>query len=70
MILFTCAEVQSGLDRVEWAEGLIRQLPDTHDGRNSWLVNYGRGPEAKALREARGVTWDEYYKAAQTITTK
>lgn len=36
------AEIQSGLDRVKWAEALIRQLPDNHDGRNSWLLNYGR----------------------------
>lgn len=34
-------EIQSGLDRVKWAEGLIRQLPESHDGRNSWLLNYG-----------------------------
>jgi len=33
-------EIQSGLDRVRWAEGLIRQLPDNHDGRNAWLANY------------------------------
>ena len=26
---------------VRWAEGLIRQLPVDHDGRNSWLLNYG-----------------------------
>lgn len=34
------AEIQSGLSRVRWAEGLIRQLPGDHDGRNSWLLNY------------------------------
>ncbi|MDD5277705.1 MAG: hypothetical protein PHR16_16685 [Methylovulum sp.] len=34
------AEITSGLDRVRWAELLIRQLPDDHDGRNSWLLNY------------------------------
>ncbi len=37
----TAAEKQSGYDRVKWAEGLIRQLPETHEGRNSWLLNYG-----------------------------
>jgi hypothetical protein len=41
VIVLTGAEVQSGLDRVRWAEGLIRQLPADHDGRNSWLENYG-----------------------------
>lgn len=35
------AEIQSGVSRVKWAEDLIRQLPETHEGRNSWLLNYG-----------------------------
>lgn len=39
-IKLTPAEIQSGHDRVRWAEGLIRQLPVDHDGRNSWLLNY------------------------------
>ena len=34
----------------KWAEGLISQLPDTHDGRNSWLLNYGAGEEAEKIR--------------------
>lgn len=42
-IPLTVAELQSGLDRVRWAELLIRQLPEDHEGRNSWLLNYGRG---------------------------
>lgn len=41
-IALTPAEVQSGLDRVRFAEGLIRQLPADHDGRNTWLLNYGQ----------------------------
>lgn len=40
VIELTPAEIQSGLDRVKRAEGLIRQLPEDHDGRNSWLLNY------------------------------
>lgn len=40
-IELTRAEIQSGLDRVRHAEGLIRQLPADHDGRNTWLLNYG-----------------------------
>lgn len=28
-------------DPMRWAEGLIRQLPTDHDGRNSWLLNHG-----------------------------
>ncbi len=41
VIMLDKAEIQSGHDRVKWAEGLIRQLPVNHDGRNSWLLNYG-----------------------------
>lgn len=41
-IQLTPSEIQSGTDRVRWAEGLIRQLPENHEGRNSWLLNYGR----------------------------
>jgi hypothetical protein len=42
VIVLTPEEIQSGHDRVRWAEGLIRQLPEDHDGRNSWLLNYGK----------------------------
>lgn len=41
VIRLTRAEVQSGFDRVRQAEALIRQLPSDHDGRNTWLMNYG-----------------------------
>lgn len=44
-------EIQSGSTRVDWAEGLIVQLPKNHDGRNSWLLNYGVQNEAKKLRK-------------------
>lgn len=40
-IELTPAEDSSGLYRVKWAEGLIKQLPEDHKGRNSWLLNYG-----------------------------
>lgn len=40
-INLTPHEIQSKHSRVKWAEGLIKQLPETHDGRNSWLLNYG-----------------------------
>lgn len=45
-IKLTKAEVSSGYTRVQWAEDLIRQLPETHEGRNSWLMNYGQVPRA------------------------
>ena len=41
VICLTKAEIQSGLSRVQWAESLIKQLPEEHEGRNSWLLNYG-----------------------------
>lgn len=41
VIALSPAEIQSGSSRVKWAEDLIVQLPETHDGRNSWLLNYG-----------------------------
>ncbi len=41
VIYLTKAEIQSGLNRVRWAELLIKQLPENHEGRNSWLLNYG-----------------------------
>lgn len=62
------AEVQSGLDRVKQAEGLIRQLPPRHDGRNTWLLNYGRSAEAERLRERIGLDWDEETQSAPTAT--
>lgn len=52
-IQLTPAEIQSGHDRVRWAEGLIKQLPEDHDGRNSWLLNYGSDKEARQAEWAR-----------------
>ena len=50
-IMLTPHEIQSGLTRVRSAENLIAQLPDTHDGRTKWLMNYGVGDEAKLIRK-------------------
>jgi len=50
-ILKTKAEIQCGSDRQKWAEGLIQQLPSYHNGRNSWLLNYGVSAEADELRK-------------------
>jgi hypothetical protein len=30
---------------MKWAEGLILQLPQTHDGRNSWLMNHSKASQ-------------------------
>jgi|GEM_PF-2037181 len=57
-IKFNSAEIQSGVNRVNWAEGLILQLPKTHEGRNSWLLNYGVSEEAVALRKKHKTEFD------------
>lgn len=62
-IALTDAEVQSRHDRQRWAEGLIIQLPSHHDGRNSWLLNYGVGAEAQALREKHGYAFNSKSRA-------
>ena len=35
---------------IHWAAGLIRQLPANHDGRNSWLLNYGNDEDKKEVQ--------------------
>jgi hypothetical protein len=64
-IRLTAAEIQSGSNRQKWAEGLIKQLPLDHDGRNSWLLNYGVGREAKLLRKKRGIKFIKKFDAAE-----
>lgn len=59
----TQSEIHSGMDRQAWAENLIRQLPANHDGRNSWLLNYGRGEEARNRRTQRDLTFNEESQA-------
>lgn len=42
------------MDATKWAEDLIKQLPETHEGRNSWLLNHGTSAEAIAIRRRDG----------------
>lgn len=51
----TAAETQSGYDRLQHATALIRQLPRTHDGRNTWLMNYAEhhDPDVQAAMRDR-----------------
>lgn len=63
-------ELQSGLDRVKNAESLIEQLPLTHGGRNTWLLNYGRGSVAKAKRSLKNIKWDNYTQSAELATNE
>lgn len=57
------AEIQSGYDRVSYAENLILQLPSDHDGRNTWLLNYGISKEAKKFRKSMGLKLDKKTKS-------
>jgi hypothetical protein len=73
-------EIQSNLNRVKAAEGLIEQLPDTHDGRNTWLMNYGVRDIAKAIRDndpkkykeagykPRELIWDDETECLNSIS--
>jgi len=65
-IKLTAHEVRSGRTRQDWAERLIAQLPAHHEGRNDWLMNYGRRAEAQALRNARGLPFDAETQAVDT----
>lgn len=53
------AEIQSKHSRVNRAEDLISQLPKEHDGRNTWLLNYGTRPEAVMLRGLKDLKFDK-----------
>ena len=52
-------EQQSGFDRVKTAEMLILQLPRNHDGRNTWLMNYGISDEADFIRDNDAIRFRE-----------
>lgn len=62
-IQLTPFEIQSGLDRQRGAESLIVLINPEHEGRNTWLLNYGTGQEAQRIRrEHKGselLSWNE-----------
>lgn len=51
IIVLNGSEIQSNHSRVKFAEGLIIQMPVDHEGRNTWLLNYGTSNEAGMLRQ-------------------
>ena len=69
-INLTKAEIESGLNRIKMAEGLIQQLPKTHNGRNTWLMNYGISTEATGLRMVRDLKFNYTTMAAETFSLK
>lgn len=73
VIFLNTAEIQSNTSRVAWAEGLIRQLPENHEGRNSWLLNYGVSNEAKGMRAEyekvdHRIEWNTHTNSLDPIT--
>lgn len=66
-IKLTNVEIRSKLNRQHIAERLISQLPENHDGRNTWLLNYGIGDEAVKMRKTRGLEFIEEYRASETV---
>lgn len=64
-IVLSNGEIQSRFSRVAYAERLISQLPSDHDGRNTWLLNYGVGEEAIELRNKRNLGFDSKTQSAQ-----
>jgi hypothetical protein len=63
----TEVEIRSGIDRLRFAEKLISRLPKGDEGRNTWLLNYGRGDEAQAMRREQGIGFDEDTQAAPIV---
>ena len=68
-IKLNAAEIQSGINRVKHAEHLIKQLPEDHDGRNTWLLNYGKSEDAKKLRKNRDLKFDKETQSCELVTT-
>ena len=66
-IHLTKVEKHSGYNRLMFAEDLIRQLPKDHQGRNGWLLNYSDKEDAAQMRIDKGIKWNSYQKAAETI---
>lgn len=66
VIHLTGVEKQNGYDRLKFAEDLIRQLPVTHEGRNTWLLNYSKRADAAKMREEKEIGWNELTQSAET----
>ena len=58
-IILNAHEIQSRFSRVRHAQGLIMQLDKNHDGRNTWLLNYGINEESIAKRKKRDLEFVE-----------
>jgi len=65
-IKLSAAEIQSGLTRVKAAENLIQHLPLDHDGRNTWMLNYGTTDEAVNKRAKKGLNFNADTQSCET----
>ena len=66
-IKLSIVEVNGRFSRVTIAEALIKQLPTDHDGRNTWLLNYGKSDEAKKFRKNRGLKFDKKTQSCELV---
>jgi hypothetical protein len=71
----TAHELQSRTNRVDHAEGLILQLDPKHEGRNTWLLNYGKKEDARKKRQehrysGRRLNWCDRTQALETVGGK
>jgi hypothetical protein len=64
-------EAQTNCTRVERAESLflsiLPKFSNSHDGIQTWLLNYGTGTLSEELRAMRGVEWDDLTQSAKTV---
>lgn len=60
-------EITSNYNRVRYAEGLISQLPKDHDGRNTWLLNYGIKEEAVKLRKDKNLIFIKETESCELV---
>jgi len=61
------AEIQSGLSRGRFAEKLILELPNNHEGRNTWLLNFGVGEFAQSLRNDKGLEFTQETQSCESL---
>lgn len=67
VIKLSLAETESNFNRVNFAEKIILQLPIEHEGRNTWLLNFGKTEEAENLRHEKGLTWNKQKECATKV---
>jgi len=70
VIFLTKHEIQAGSNRQNNAEGIILQLPKDHNGRNTWLLNYGVREEALAMRKKHDLKWLSHAQAAESANAR